>query len=194
MKPILSPKRFRNSKKDLSFKLPSIGQKGKKRGKSFEDPTPIRNCLEVSSFVESFSESVVSLISIPENPNHIGLGATLWLHKFVYNTRKRSVKTIEGFDEHGNSQKKLIENGDSTLSVEILGKRGFHQRRASWSNLRTRLANSKISDGLLNQRFHINGKTYTVLRLLGEGGYSKVLQKQMRQFFYFVVLPGLRSV
>ena len=64
------------------------------------------------------------------------------------------------------------------MSLELKGKKDgksfILQRQASWSTLRTKLVNAKMTDAFTNQKFTINGTTYTVLSVIGEGGYSKV--------------------
>ena len=107
-KPILSPSRSPNNrnKKEIVFKLPDIEHgemltvsKFPGRRPSFEDPLPRQNSMENYQggriVKESSASDSISLVSIPENPMHLGLGATMWLHKFVYNSRRKSVAEEE---------------------------------------------------------------------------------------------------
>ena len=75
----------------------------------------------------------------------------------------------------------------------------------NWGTLRARLLRAKITDAFESTKFELRGKTYTSLRALGEGGYSKVYEvfnKERELFalkvgegnFFLVIVPAAVAV
>ncbi len=126
------------------------------------------------SFVGKDGQEVDSVERLPPvqeaNTPSTGLGAALWVHRFLYRSKIRSA--------HGRQREEEEKSGAEEVKTESEEEkvRGAApvSRPAAWSELRSRLVRAKITDALTNTRFDVAGKTYTALRTLGEGGYSKV--------------------
>jgi hypothetical protein len=49
-------------------------------------------------------------------------------------------------------------------------------QKSAWDTLKQRLASARITEALLSPKFFMNGKKFTALRTIGEGGYSTVFE------------------
>ena len=121
--------------------------------------------------VDEEADSVQGLPPVPEaNTPSTGLGAALWVHRFLYQSRTRSAYRRQ---REENEKNEVVDAKTESLEGKVHGAAPV-SRPAAWSELRSRLVRAKITDALTNMRFDVAGKTYTALRTLGEGGYSKV--------------------
>ncbi len=143
----------------------------------------------------------VKPVDDPPVPTSLGLGVTLWLHKFVKTTKTNSsgckykevdvdVKVFRNdIDaELAKRQETGEENAGATLASRPNSKTAgpyqaksfvegrFLQRQGSWSHLRTKLVNAKVNDAFQTAKFDVKGVTYTSLSSIGEGGYSTVYE------------------
>ena len=48
--------------------------------------------------------------------------------------------------------------------------------KSGWDTLKQRLASARITEALLSPKFFMNGRKFTALRVIGEGGYSTVFE------------------
>ena len=94
-------------------------------------------------------------------PANLGFGVTMWINRFIYNTRKKSSARKAAYRQA---------TGDRA------GSRPLEPRPTSWNSLRSRLINAKITAAFSNTNYFIHDKKFTSLRLLGEGGYSSVYE------------------
>ena len=101
----------------------------------------------------------------PTPSSGLGLGVSLWLNRFVHKARKGSPG---GYSKNG-SEAELVTN--AKMSILNGG-----ERRTSWGDLRRSIVQSKISDALSHLKFKVNGKTYAAIKVIGEGGFSKVYE------------------
>jgi serine/threonine-protein kinase TTK/MPS1 len=68
-------------------------------------------------------------------------------------------------------------NGKRIVTPHVSGMSGVQSHsHVSWSTLRTRLLNAKISEALSNLKYVVNENEYRTLRCIGSGGYSKVYE------------------
>ena len=139
-------------------------------------------------------------------PTSLGIGVTLWLHKFIKNTRTVNGNKLKDIDIDVEVTKNDIEisepvaeNSDRVVapgSQPILSPprsglplTGTKARRAAsskegnvpmkpgnWSDLRSRLIQAKVQDAFQSTKFTVNGVSYTSLSHIGEGGYSTVYE------------------
>lgn len=63
----------------------------------------------------------------------------------------------------------------------------------AWGLFRNQLLNAKVTDAFNNVRFALGGKRFSVLRKIGEGGYSKVYEvfDDQKQLYALKVVGGL---
>lgn len=125
--------------------------------------------------VESESESQIQSetteeleVTVTEHGGH-KLGPVLWLHRFVYNSKREVLET----------RRKSRSTNDLLGSMGPVGAAQpsyVLDNAVSWSTLRSKLAKAKVTDALTNLKFEINGVTFTSLRIIGEGGYSTVYE------------------
>ena len=149
-------------------------------------------------------------------PTSLGFGVTLWLHKFIKNTRTVNGNKLKDIDIDVEVTKNDIEisepaadnvdtavtaDGQRTLSPSRSGLpvTGTKARRAAsskegnnWSDLRSRLIQAKVQEAFQSTKFSVKGVTYTSLSHIGEGGYStvyEVFNKERELFALKVVKP-----
>ena len=117
-----------------------------------------------------------------ESSTSVGLGAAIFAHRFISNSRKKV---------NQNLNLKAPQNGNGTVQTGVNARQAILEmnRRAenaesqrngskskNWDLLKKKLTSAKITDALTSLKFNINGKGVTVLRPLGEGGYSQVYE------------------
>jgi len=127
------------------------------------------------------------------NPATLGIGVSLWLNRFVHRTKAKTpakraedearrqhaekVSTRSEVDKAGGVSSSTFSKGarDGKLlpGAEATAADGV---RHTWSALRSRLVRAKIQEAFASVKYEVAGKTYTSLRLMGEGGYSKVYE------------------
>ena len=148
----------------------------------------------------------------------VSLGMTMWLHKFVYKTRRSTTFKIK--DEgsitaqvasndtpsvtvvnNSPTTPPLTQNRNDKLTISkeppktlqtaspVLNNNQIH----SWGFLRKRLDSSKIRDAFSSVKFDLKDRRIQVLRQIGEGGYSKVFEvfDEKRQLFALKVVKIL---
>lgn len=110
-------------------------------------------------------------------PSILGIEGTVWIHRFIYKTKKHMVETKRlrelAAQKAGVDQDKATTHSQEASNAVVPKKL---ERQASWGNLRSKLIRAKITDAFTNIKFTVNGETYTALKCLGEGGYSKVYE------------------
>ncbi len=132
----------------------------------------------------------------PKSPN-IGFGVTLWLHRFIFRTNPNRMSAGRRAEEVAKMREpeKATANSEASAvpAMTVFPKPVIVQERVgnlpatagkgnnvaagnNWNTLRSRLIRAKITDAFENLKFEVQGKTYTALRTLGEGGYSKVYE------------------
>ena len=137
-------------------------------------------------------------------PTSLGIGATLWLHKFIKNTRTVNGNKLKDVDIDVKVTKndvKIFEPAAEPMDVAVssqpllspprsgLPATGTKARRAAstkegnvpmspgnWADLRSRLIQAKVQEAFQSTKFTVNGATYTSLSHIGEGGYSTVYE------------------
>jgi hypothetical protein len=62
------------------------------------------------------------------------------------------------------------------------------QQSSAWDALKQRLVSARITEAFASPKFFMNGKKFTALRTLGEGGYSTVFEvwAATKMCFYFM--------
>ena len=156
-------------------------------------------------------------------PTSLGIGVTLWLHKFIKNTRTVNGNQLKDIDIDVEVTKNDIEVSEpaadkataagsqptpSPAPSSGLPVTGTKARRAAsskeghnamtagnWSDLRSRLIQAKVQDAFQSAKFAVNGVTYTSLSHIGEGGYSTVYEvfNKERELFALKVVKPHES-
>ena len=109
----------------------------------------------------------------------LGMGVSLWLHRFVVKARKfpENEKNDEANATSVKSQNPAPPGSEAELVTNArmsLLKGGAN--KTSWSDLRRSIVRAKISEALMHLKFSVNGQTLTVIKVIGEGGFSKVYE------------------
>ena len=140
-----------------------------------------------------------SITSIPGS-----LGMTMWLHKFLYKSRRSSSMKIkagepklkEVVDENvdvvesskiiqpeikvNKAAESPIQKNEEPKNLDIKNKVTStllaDNQIHSWGFLRNQLVSAKVREAFSVIKFELNGRKLQVLRELGEGGYSKVFE------------------
>jgi hypothetical protein len=104
----------------------------------------------------------------------------------------RSVQAIMTFDDHKEDAEESNPNRspdgatnpirEAVLQAQV--KRSRNRRVAAqqgeqssgWDALKQRLVSARITEAFASPKFFMNGKKFTALRTLGEGGYSTVFE------------------
>jgi hypothetical protein len=106
--------------------------------------------------------------------------------------------TSEEHFEFGESAKKDDNGGDEGKTY--LPVIGINQKMAArggpkspaWDALKQRLVSARITDALLSPKFYMNGRKFTALRTIGEGGYSTVFEVfDTDKQIYALKVPGV---
>jgi serine/threonine-protein kinase TTK/MPS1 len=165
-------------------------------------PTPVEtpnpSPLQSPSGERTTGSKVIDVKPAAAMPTSLGIGVTLWLTKFVRNTRTMAngvvikevdvdVKVIRGGkDAEGKMHSSPLVNAsavnnDKKSAATPLPAKSFIegrtlQRQGSWSHLRTKLVNAKVSDAFKVAKYEVKGVSYTTLSTIGEGGYSVVYE------------------
>ena len=117
--------------------------------------------------------------------NSLGIGGALYLHRFLYKTRKSiatSMPTPENDNAETDKRKQKALNAreaifDMQKKIEDNQNAGYMgQTSGAWDTLKQRLASAKVEEALSSAKLYVNGKKLTILRPLGEGGYSMVYE------------------
>ena len=107
-------------------------------------------------------------------------GAVIYAHRFIAKSRKTLQK--EGADllnqpdgaKRGQNLRQAIFDQDKQIAANMNELAG--QKSRNWDMLKKTITSAKITDALTALKFVVNGKKYTVLRPLGQGGYSQVFE------------------
>ena len=106
-------------------------------------------------------------------------GAVIYAHRFIAKSRKTLKQEEEDLlnqpdgAKRGQNLRQAIFDQDQQLETNImLG----GQKSRNWDMLKKTITSAKITDALTVLKFVVNGKKYTVLRPLGQGGYSQVFE------------------
>ena len=107
-------------------------------------------------------------------------GAVIYAHKFIAKSRKTLKK--EGADllnqpagaKRGQNLRQAIFDQDKQIEAKRNELAGHKSR--NWDMLKKTITSAKITDALTALKFVVNGKKYTALRSLGQGGYSQVFE------------------
>ena len=107
-------------------------------------------------------------------------GAVIYAHRFIAKSRKTLQK--EGTDllnqpdgaKRGQNLRQAIFDQDKQIAANMNELAG--QKSRNWDMLKKTITSAKITDALTALKFVVNGKKYTVLRPLGQGGYSQVFE------------------
>ena len=107
-------------------------------------------------------------------------GAVIYAHRFIAKSRKTLKK--EGEDllnqpdgkSRGRNLRQAIFDQDKQIEANMNEARG--QKSRNWDMLKKTITSAKITDALTALRFIVNGKKFTALRPLGQGGYSQVFE------------------
>ena len=125
-------------------------------------------------------------------------GAAIYAHRFIAKSRK-SVQRYQdtlvgqtaGVARAQNLRQHILDQGQ-LAEANMNGHRGHKSK--NWDMLKKTITNAKITDALTALRFMVNGKRYTVLRPLGEGGFSQVFEVYNSQKELFALkVTNLRS-
>ena len=107
-------------------------------------------------------------------------GAVIYAHRFIAKSRKTLQK--EGADllnqpdgaKRGQNLRQAIFDQDKQIAANMNELAG--QKSRNWDMLKKTITSAKITDALTALKFVVNGKKYTALRPLGQGGYSQVFE------------------
>ena len=113
----------------------------------------------------------------------LGIGGALYLHRFLYNTRKSIAKhaPIENNLETDNRKQKALNAREAIFNMQKKiednqNTQQTGQKSRAWDALRQRIATAKVQEALSSAKLFVNGRKLTILRPLGEGGYSMVYE------------------
>ena len=117
-----------------------------------------------------------------EQSTTMGIGAAIIAHRFIKKSRRKSLNKnqllMPGVE--GGNAKSGVNARQAILSmqkrVEEAGNVGPRARSTNWDMIKQKITSAKITEALTALKYEVNGKTVTVLRLLGEGGYSQVYE------------------
>ena len=156
--------------KELS-RLPPISKDGKSKVKE-QRQSPAK---------ETQVEPVQKLPNVeshgPRKKSSSSLAVPLWVHRFLYISKKKSSERREKAKAVEEEAKQTPGDKLVTQSSPNLVQLGRPvDRPISWTMLRRKLIKAKITDALTSVKFTVNGKVFTSLRMLGEGGYAKVYE------------------
>ena len=107
-------------------------------------------------------------------------GAVVYAHRFIAKSRKTLKKEQADLlnqpvgARRGQNLRQAIFDTDKQIEANMNELRG--QKSKNWDMLKKTITSAKITDALTVLKFVVNGKKYTVLRPLGQGGYSQVFE------------------
>lgn len=108
-------------------------------------------------------------------------GAAILAHKFILKSKKavkREEKQLQA-QPHGagravNLRQAILDKEDL---IKANNRQGWHGAKSkNWDIIKKKLTTAKITDALTTLKFEVNGQKYTVLRPLGQGGFSQVFE------------------
>ena len=115
-----------------------------------------------------------------EHTPSLSISAIVLAHQFILKSRKsreRDEKALRmqrpGADRALNMRQAILEK-EQQIDHKMNVMAG--QKSKNWDMLKKKLATAKITDALTALKFEVNGKMYTALKPLGEGGYSQVFE------------------
>ena len=104
------------------------------------------------------------------------LGAIVFAHQFIAKSRK----SMERADKELRMQAPGAARGrnmrQAILEKEELQEMNLGGKSRNWDMLKKKITSAKITDALTALKFEVNGKKFTALRPLGEGGYSQIYE------------------
>ena len=111
----------------------------------------------------------------------MGFGAAILAHRFIKKSRRKSlnknqlVPGAEGGNANSgvNARQAIL---DMQKRAEENGNVASGAKSKNWDMIKQRITSAKITEALTALKYEVNGKKVTVLRLLGEGGYSQVYE------------------
>ena len=106
------------------------------------------------------------------------LGAIVFAHRFIAKSRKsmeRADKELRmqapGAARGRNMRQAILEKEElQEMNMNVMA----GQQSRNWDMLKKKITSAKITDALTALKFEVNGKKFTALRPLGEGGYSQI--------------------
>ena len=116
----------------------------------------------------------------------MGLGAAILAHRFISKSRKSVRRDLNrnllvapedggtGSLQTGVNARQAIL--DMQKRVEQADNVKSGQKSKNWDMIKKKITTAKITEALTALKFEVNGKKVTVLRPLGEGGYSQVYE------------------
>ena len=114
--------------------------------------------------------------------SHLGLGGAILAYRFINKSKKslrRDINKNLGEAEGANIQKAL--NARQAIfamneRAEMIQNFVGGNKSKNWDLIKKKITSAKITDALTVPKYEVNGKKVTVLRFLGEGGYSQVYE------------------
>ena len=64
------------------------------------------------------------------------------------------------------------------------------EQSSGWDALKQRLVSARITEAFASPKFFMNGKKFTALRTLGEGGYSTVFEVRAAAKMFFLPISA----
>ena len=114
-----------------------------------------------------------------------GKGISFWLLKFTRRSRRCESPAQEkekrvaggvGDKPKETSPPTINATAPSGISTALSTRMKTLRRQPSWGLIRQRLISSKVTEAFSKLKFSVMGQQYQALRLLGEGGYSRVYE------------------
>ena len=121
----------------------------------------------------------------PLDNGHLGLGGAFYLHRFLYKTRKSQAlhdnrapgTTPEDEKRAQQRQQNALNAREAVYDIQKkMEAREKGKESRAWDVLKQRLATAKVEEALLSAKVYVNEEKFTILRPLGEGGYSSVYE------------------
>ena len=133
----------------------------------------------------------------------MGIGAAIHAYRFINKSRKQVAKEKEALRSmrgDGGSVQTGVNARNAILEMQQRGEMMKNvangQKSRNWELLKKKITSAKITEALTILKYEVNGIRVTVLRPLGEGGYSQVYEvydKEKKMFALKVVDLSLQS-
>ena len=104
-------------------------------------------------------------------------GAVIYAHRFIAKSRKTLKKEEEDLLNQADGAKRGQNLRQAIFDQDKQNEANMNMNKSrNWDMLKKTITSAKITDALTALKFVVNGKKYTALRPLGQGGYSQVFE------------------